>query len=145
MGVATTISTDEAENLIDEDVVYIDVRTEDEFADGHPPGAVNIPVQFRTDAGPIANERFVSIAEANFAKDQPLIVGCLAGTRSAKAAELLEAAGFEDIKDMTAGFGGKKDPFGRVIPGWQQEGREIEQDADPERTYEGMKRMAQSK
>lgn len=140
--VASIISTEEAEKLLDDDVIYIDVRTEEEFADGHPPGAVNIPVQFRADRGPSPNGRFVDIVLANFDKQQQLILGCKAGTRSANAVQLLEAAGFENVMDMTAGFDGKKDPFGRVIPGWQQEGREIEHDAEPDRTYAGMKRLA---
>lgn len=140
--VASIISTDEAEKLIEDGVIYIDVRTEEEFADGHIPGAVNIPVQFRTDRGPVPNQRFVDIVAANFDQQQQLILGCKAGSRSANAAQLLDAAGFENVMDMTAGFDGKKDPFGRVIAGWQQEGREIEHDAEPDRTYAGMKRLA---
>ena len=38
------ITTDEAEDLINKGVTFVDVRTEEEFQDGHVPGAINIPV-----------------------------------------------------------------------------------------------------
>jgi rhodanese-related sulfurtransferase len=42
------IAPQEAHDVLtaDASVVYIDVRTEGEFARGHPEGAVNIPVAF---------------------------------------------------------------------------------------------------
>ena len=42
------ITPQQAHDILSADpsVVYIDVRTEREFADGHPQGAVNIPVAF---------------------------------------------------------------------------------------------------
>ena len=68
------------------DVVYIDVRTEREFANGHPAGAVNIPVAFPDPArGMMANPDFVSVVEKNFSKDKKIIVGCQAGPRSTAA------------------------------------------------------------
>ena len=53
------------------DVAYIDVRTEREFAAGHPQGAVNIPVAFPDPArGMVMNADFVKVVEANFSQGQ---------------------------------------------------------------------------
>ena len=70
-------------------VVYIDVRTEREFANGHPQGAVNIPVAFPDPArGMMMNPDFVKVVEANFPHDKKIIVGCQAGPRSNAAARI---------------------------------------------------------
>lgn len=129
------ITTDEAEELIDEGVPFIDVRTEEEFQDGHVPGAVNIPISVTGAAGMIPNPEFLAVMAANFEKNEKLILSCKAGGRSARAAAELESAGFTEILDMTAGFVGGKDAFGAAIPGWQAEGREVELAAGPEQTY----------
>ena len=51
----------------DPSAVYIDVRTEREFANGHPQGAVNIPVALPDPArGMTMNPDFVKVVEANF-------------------------------------------------------------------------------
>lgn len=136
------ISTDQAEVLLDEGATYVDVRTEQEFADGHVPGAINVPVSFMAPGGMSPNDQFVTVMSATFAKDQLLIVGCKAGGRSAQAAKLLEQAGFSNVKDMTAGFLGSKDAFGQPIPGWQAEGREVEVDAEADQSYAGVKRLS---
>ncbi|MCI0527432.1 MAG: rhodanese-like domain-containing protein, partial [Nitrospira sp.] len=57
--------------------------------------------------------------EANFPKDTKLIVGCQSGGRSARAAEILQQAGYTQIVHMPAGFGGARDSFGQIVqPGW---------------------------
>ena len=46
----------------DASVVYIDVRTEREFSNGHPQGAINIPVAFPDPArGMVMNPDFVKV------------------------------------------------------------------------------------
>ena len=130
-----TISTDEAEDLVDEGTTYLDVRTVEEFEDGHVPSAVNIPVSLSSPTGNTPNPDFVAIVEANYDKDEKLIIGCKAGGRSARAVTALEAVGFTNLLDMSAGWIGKKDAFGEVTPGWQAEGREVEMDAEEEQTY----------
>ena len=64
----------------------VDVRTEDEFMDGHYPNAVNIPV----------NE-IMDRAEEIGQKDKPVIVYCESGSRSAYAAMMLKVEGFTDV------------------------------------------------
>lgn len=64
----------------------VDVRTEDEFMDGHYPNAVNIPV----------NE-IMDRADEIGAKDKPVVVYCESGSRSAYAAMMLKVEGFTDV------------------------------------------------
>jgi rhodanese-related sulfurtransferase len=100
--------------------VYIDVRTEREFASGHPEGAVNIPVAFPDPArGMVMNADFIKVVESIYPKDKKIIVGCQAGPRSNAAAGLLQEAGYQDVSNMVGGFGGMRDSLGKVIaPGW---------------------------
>ncbi|HWP24674.1 MAG TPA: rhodanese-like domain-containing protein [Candidatus Binatia bacterium] len=114
----------------DPSAVYIDVRTEREFANGHPQGAVNIPVAFADPArGMVVNENFVRVVEANFPRDKKIIVGCQAGPRANAAAGLLLQAGYQDVANMVGGFGGMRDQRGTVIaPGWASLGLPVSHD-----------------
>ena len=114
----------------DANVVYIDVRTEREFKAGHPQNAVNIPVAFPDPArGMVMNADFVKVVAANFPKDKKIIVGCQAGPRSNAAAGLLQQAGYQDVANMVGGFGGMRDPMGKVIAlGWSSLDLPISQD-----------------
>ena len=79
------VTPQQAHDILTKDpsVVYIDVRTEREFANGHPQGAVNIPVAFPDPArGMMVNADFVKVVEANFPHQKQIIVGCQAGPRS---------------------------------------------------------------
>jgi rhodanese-related sulfurtransferase len=110
----------EAKRLIDEESYkYLDVRTEQEFAAGHPEGAVNIPIVF---AGMAPNRDFLRVVEANFPKDAHLVVGCKSGGRSARAAQMLEGAGYSDVVNMDGGFHGRFDQMGSLVQaGWADE------------------------
>jgi rhodanese-related sulfurtransferase len=125
----------------DSSVVYIDVRTEGEFAKGHPEGAVNIPVAFPDPArGMVVNPEFVKVVEANFSHDKKIIVGCQAGPRSNAAAGLLQQGGFQDVSNMLGGFGGMRDPTGRVIaPGWAAAGLPVSQENGDSVSYASLK------
>jgi len=126
------------------DVVYIDVRTDREFANGHPQGAVNIPVAFPDPArGMVVNENFVRVVEANFPHDKKIVVGCQAGPRSNAAAGLLQQAGFQDVSNMIGGFGGMRDPMGTVVaPGWASSGLPVSQDNGEGVSYESLSAKA---
>jgi rhodanese-related sulfurtransferase len=64
------------------DVPLIDVREEDEFAAGHVPGAVNLPM---SKIGDLLDQL----------PAEPFDVICQAGGRSARVVEALEARGYE--------------------------------------------------
>ena len=75
----------------DEEIVLVDVRTPEEFAEGHIPGAVCVP-----------NETIVDGAELPFGVDVKLFLYCRSGRRSAEAANKLAVMGYTDVTD----FGG---------------------------------------
>ena len=88
------ISAAEAKEIMDSQSGYIilDVRTEEEFAEGHIPGAVLIPDYEISDR-----------AEKELPdKDQLILVYCRSGRRSKLAAERLAQLGYTDIRE----FGG---------------------------------------
>ena len=122
------------------DVVYIDVRTEGEFANGHPQGAVNIPVAFPDPArGMVVNSDFVKVVEANFPREKKIVVGCQAGPRSNAAAGLLQQAGFQDVSNMLGGFGGMRDQMGNVsAPGWAASGLPVSNDNGEGVSYQSL-------
>ena len=136
------ITPQEAHDILTSDAstVYIDVRTEREFANGHPQGAVNIPVAFPDPArGMVMNPDFVKVVETNFAPDKKIIVGCQAGPRSNAAAGLLQQAGYQDVANMVGGFGGMRDPSGNVVaPGWAASGLPVSQDNGEGVSYQSM-------
>jgi rhodanese-related sulfurtransferase len=124
----------------DAGAVYIDVRTEGEFAAGHPQGAVNIPVAFPDPArGMVMNADFVKVVEGHFPKDKQIIVGCQAGPRSNAAAGLLQQAGYQDVSNMLGGFGGLRDAMGKVIaPGWSSLDLPVAQDSGEGVSYRSL-------
>lgn len=114
------VTPEEAAALQAEGHVYVDVRSEPEFEAGHPEGALNVPLLNAGPVGLVPNPEFLSVMEQAFGKHEPLLIGCKAGGRSKKAAEMLAKAGFSRISDQIAGFDGGKDAFGRTLPGWSR-------------------------
>lgn len=135
------ITPEEAHDLMeDEDFVYVDVRSVPEFEAGHPEGAFNVPFLHRGPSGMAPNADFVLVMEANWPKDAKLVIACQAGGRSAKAVAVLEAAGFTELRDQFAGYGGSKDPFkGTVEPGWQATGLPMGLEPEPGHDYASLK------
>ncbi len=87
--------------------LYIDVRTVAEFAKGRPKGpAVNIPWLFYYPGtrAEHPNESFLLVIEALYAKDSPLVLGCLDDTRATPAAQCLAAAGYLNLRILRGGF-----------------------------------------
>lgn len=72
-----------ARQLVQDGALLVDVRTPGEFASGHIPGALNIPVQ----------EIDGRLAELG-SKDRPIILYCRSGARSAQAARVIAHAGY---------------------------------------------------
>ena len=89
-----TITTAEAVQMMEEKDGYIilDVRTYEEYDEGHIPNAINIPVD--------------SINEDNIKalndKDQLILVYCRSGNRSKTASKKLVELGYKNVVD----FGG---------------------------------------
>jgi rhodanese-related sulfurtransferase len=121
------VSPAEASTLMAEGYRYIDVRTEAEYAMGHPKGALNVPFMLATPDGMRPNPDFNQVMNATFQTSDKLIIGCKSGGRSRKASEALLALGFENIVDQRAGFEGVRNAFGKLTePGWHPAGLAIE-------------------
>ncbi len=125
------------------DAIYVDVRTEAEFAQGHPTGAINIPVVFIKGPGQMEpNDEFLAVAEKALPKDKKLVVGCMAGGRSQRACEIMEEAGYSDLTNVRGGFGGARDQSGRVVvPGWHDAGLPVSTDVG-ENSYKSLRGKA---
>lgn len=129
------ISPQEAQALLQEGWTYLDVRSEPEFEQGHPAGAVNIPLMHKGPAGMTPNPDFARVVEAQFPKDSRLVVGCLAGSRSARAVQVMESMGYGQLANQRAGWGGAQSPGGAPEPGWQAQKLPTEAGAPAGRCY----------
>jgi rhodanese-related sulfurtransferase len=76
------------------DPILIDVRTQEEFAQGH-----------------LANAKVIDVTSGDFEtrvskldKSKPVFVYCKAGSRSNKAANILSGLGFKEIYDLSGGI-----------------------------------------
>src|SRR5580704_3936479 len=102
----TRISPQEASAKLAEGYTYVDVRTVEEFADGHPAGAINVPIMHAGPGGMTPNPDFARVMAAAFPKDAKIVCGCKAGGRSLRAAQTLLGQGFTDVLDQRAGWDG---------------------------------------
>ena len=66
------------------EAMLVDVRTAEEFASGHFPGAVNIPY----------DQIVEGLSARSVPADTPLVLYCRSGNRSGKALNTLQTAGF---------------------------------------------------
>ncbi|KAF8688354.1 hypothetical protein HU200_042316 [Digitaria exilis] len=83
---------------------YLDVRTEEEFRNGHVKDSLNVPYVFFTSQGREKNLKFIKQVAAHFDKQDSIVVGCKSGVRSELACSDLMAAGFENVKNMEGGY-----------------------------------------
>ena len=88
------ITAEEAKKIMDsgEEHIILDTREQDEFDEGHIPGAILIPYT------EIENEAEAMLPD----KDKLILVYCRSGRRSKIAAESLSKLGYTNVKE----FGG---------------------------------------
>ena len=123
------------------EAVYVDVRTVEEFQQGHVPGSYNVPFLLRARGGMQPNPEFLAVFERRFAKEQELVLGCKSGGRSERACELLTRRGYAHLINMVGGFHGATDMTGSVIEqGWLACGFETATQALPGRAWEELLR-----
>lgn len=72
-----------------EDSVLLDVRTREEYAQGHIPGSINIPL----------NE-IDTVKYKITDKTAPVFVHCLSGARSSRAVSYMKQAGYTNVTDI---------------------------------------------
>lgn len=69
--------------------IYLDVRTPEEFAEGHYPDAINYDVNL-----------IIGGNVPDIAKDAPIKIYCRSGGRAGTAKTLLEQAGFTNLENV---------------------------------------------
>ena len=84
--------------------VLIDVRTLEEYAEGHLPNAINIDVQ---------DDSF-AVKMEKLRKNRKVYLYCKTGKRSARAAAIADTLGFKNIYNLDGGFIGWKEA-GKVV------------------------------
>jgi rhodanese-related sulfurtransferase len=96
------ITAQEAKEIMDsqEGYVILDVRTQEEFDQGHIPGAINVPNET------IGTDEIPQLPT----KNQLILVYCRSGRRSKEAAEKLVKLGYTNIVE----FGGILDWKGEI-------------------------------
>lgn len=85
--------------------LLLDVRTAEEFAAGHVPGALLVPIQ----------ELEARLAELAAYKQRGVITYCEVGGRAGNASELLRNAGFANVRLLDGS-----------MRRWRDEGRAVE-------------------
>jgi len=85
--------------------LILDVRTPEEFAAGHIPGAVNVP----------HDELAERLSEIPAARSEEIVVHCQSGRRAAQAESVLGEAGYTQLRDLEGHF-----------QAWQQGGHPVE-------------------
>lgn len=83
------VSAADARSMIDAGGKLVDVRTPAEFEAGHIEGAMNIPLDSLGD-------RLEQVGP----KSAAVVVYCRSGARSARAKQVLERAGFEEVANL---------------------------------------------
>jgi rhodanese-related sulfurtransferase len=76
--------------------LILDVRTEKEYADGHIPGALNIPHDQLADR----------LSEIDAAKTEEIVVHCRSGHRAGIAEKVLIEAGYSNVRDLDGHMNG---------------------------------------
>ncbi len=78
-----------------DNAIFIDVREQYEWDQGHIDNAIHIPLSWLMKGN-----------LPDIPKDNKLIIYCAAGIRSEQAAQLLKTAGFENVANLKSGFDG---------------------------------------
>jgi len=92
----------------DESTYVLDVRSPEEYASGHVPGAVNIPYDQ------------VASRIAEVPKDKDVVLYCKSGRRAGIAAEVLAGQGYERLQHLEGD-----------IVAWVDKGRPVETSTNP--------------
>jgi len=103
---AQGVDPDTFEKGLDGDIQLLDVRTPGEFEEGHLKNAMLANIHEEEEF-----ERRVAALD----KDKPVYVYCLAGGRSADAAELLRDKGFSKVVELDGG-----------VNAWRKAGKKLE-------------------
>ena len=92
------VTIEDVKHLVAEgtDAVLVDIREESEWANGHIPGAVHVA------RGVLELKLPRGLPDP----ETPIVLYCGGGSRSALAADALQAMGYRDVASMAGGFRG---------------------------------------
>ena len=93
------VQPNQVEKLLEQNIRVVDVRTPEEFSAGALPSAENVSVtslSFFSEIG-------------DYAKDEPILVYCKMGSRSARAVLIMKTLGFQNIYELEGGYVAWKD------------------------------------
>ncbi|MCB0569221.1 MAG: rhodanese-like domain-containing protein [Phaeodactylibacter sp.] len=90
-----SVNAFEAKLVASPGIQLVDVRTPQEFSDGHIKGAVNINFY---------DDNFTQQLEQALDKSQPVMIYCRSGKRSGKAAQRMASLGFQEVYDLKGGY-----------------------------------------
>ena len=94
---AKHVDAEAAAKLISEGkVVIVDVRSKEEFGDGHLKGALNIDI--------LESDFEAKLGKLD--KNKPVLVHCQAGGRSTRSLPVFEKLGFTQVFHLDGGYGG---------------------------------------
>ena len=79
-----------------ENYILVDVRTSEEYADGHLEGALNIDYFSTTFSDDISE----------LGLETPILVYCRSGNRSGKSMKIMYDMGFKEVKNLICGYKG---------------------------------------
>lgn len=90
------VSAEEAYKLINDnkELIILDVRTKEEYNQGHIPGAKLVPVQVLPR----------QLDELDKYKDKPILVYCASGGRSPRAVDILVSSKFTNLYHLSRGI-----------------------------------------
>ena len=100
------VKIEQAEKQISSGIQLLDVRSKDEWDEGHLKGAKLLP---------ISEDDFAGKAKAILDPKKPVLVYCRSGKRSERAAKDLRKAGFAPVYEMEGG-----------ILAWEKAGKPVE-------------------
>ena len=69
--------------------ILLDVRTPQEYIEGHIPESKNVPLQFIERVENVTNK-----------KDTPIFVYCYSGARSRQAVSMMERMGYTNVRNL---------------------------------------------
>ncbi len=91
---ARSVNVKQAQLMKGQGALLLDVREADEYASGHAPGSVLIPL----------GQLDKRLKEIEGFQNKPVVLICRSGRRSAAAAEILRKAGFTDARNVDGGM-----------------------------------------
>jgi rhodanese-related sulfurtransferase len=140
----TATEANEKLNELGDSALFVDVRTRAEVVFIGMPSNADANIPYLTTGGfeewndnkhtfkLIPNSAFVMrinelVTRKGLTKESPIFLICRSGSRSAKAAKLLDAVGYKNVYSVTDGFEGDKAKSGprkgeRVVNGWRNAG-----------------------